>query len=181
MGTLQPFPVECDTHSHWSRAGCECRESTGSLWRYGPAGIRYVTLVHVLSINQEKQVYRPKESCLLVQKQEGCVCSIAELPWEERNLGTWKGPDSPVTSQVCRDSGLRFDKGGSWPPEPRYMPPLFHQSQQNTAGPGIPTLPCCLECESDSRAPLGWARLWGPCGLSPGPRANVPAWLEKLP
>lgn len=94
MGTLQPFPVECHTHSHWNKAGYDHRESTGSFWRSGPAGIRYVTLVHVLSVNQEKQIHRPKESCLLGQDQEGCACSITELPWEEQDLGIWNGLDS---------------------------------------------------------------------------------------
>lgn len=42
--------------------------------------LRYVTLVHILSINLEKQMCRLKDFHL--PSANSAVCSIAELPWE---------------------------------------------------------------------------------------------------
>lgn len=73
---------------------------------------------------------------------------LRQWPRDDKEALGIRNPDThiPLTSPVIAESG--------WP---------------GNAHPAL--LP--LESELDSRVPLGCARLWEPCGLSLGPRANA--------
>lgn len=120
----------------------------------------YMTLVHILSINLEKQMCRPKDSHLPAQDQ-GAVCSIAELTWELR-----MGLVLPLLLKSA-DSAPRSDNRGLL--ASRTQTPTSHGSK--LLAQEISTLPCCF-CGVLSLFQV--FHLAVPGFGDQGPRANVP-------
>lgn len=121
FGTLQSSSVDCPTYS--------CTQE-GQAVTYGerwviPEGLAG-TGMEVCEPEPHSYSALTKRTKCIGLKSLASQCKIKgavrarSLSYLGRGpLRASKGPDSWITPQVCKDSSLRFDKGGSWRLEPK--------------------------------------------------------------